>query len=36
MNVLRQNEDGTWSPAKPMRMPWWIRLELWWKGRRRG
>jgi hypothetical protein len=28
--VMRQNDDGSWSPAEPKRMPWWIRLERWW------
>lgn len=33
--VSRQNEDGSWSPAEPIRMPWWIRLEQWWHSRKK-
>jgi hypothetical protein len=37
--VMRQNDDGSWSPAKPIPLSWGVRLELWWLkkfGRRRG
>lgn len=27
--VMRQNDDGSWSPAKPYRFSWWVRLERW-------
>lgn len=30
----QQNRDGTWSPAKPLKGSWWVRLEL--RLRRRG
>jgi len=26
--VAQQNEDGTWSKAKPLELPWWDKL-LW-------
>lgn len=29
MHVSVQNKDGTWSAAKPLKMPWYVRLELW-------
>ena len=33
--IIQQNEDGTWSPAVPIKMPWWIRLSQW-RAKRRG
>jgi len=27
---LQKNEDGTWSPATPLKMPWHVRLTRWW------
>jgi hypothetical protein len=37
MSVLRQNDDGTWSPAEPIRPPllvrWEIALRRWWRSR---
>lgn len=33
MHVSQQNEDGTWSPATPLKMPWHVRLSVWWHGK---
>jgi len=37
--IMQQNPDGSWSPAKPIRLPWMVRVEIaarrWWKARRR-
>lgn len=28
-HIERQNADGTWSEAQPIKMPWYVRLEVW-------
>lgn len=30
MSVSQQNEDGSWSPAESLKMPWHVRLTVWW------
>lgn len=33
MPVCKQNPDGTWSPAKPLRGSWWMPIEMWFRRR---
>jgi hypothetical protein len=31
MPTMQQNENGEWEPATPMRTPWGVRFERWWR-----
>jgi len=35
MTVYRRTEDDRWVPAEELSASWWVRLELWWRARRR-
>lgn len=30
MTAYRQTDDGRWELAKPLVMPWHVRLTVWW------
>jgi hypothetical protein len=27
--IFQQNPDGTWTPAIPLKLAWWVRLSQW-------
>lgn len=26
-SVIQQNPDGSWSPARPLKLAWWVRFS---------